>query len=122
MKINLLKAIKNTHRHPINIILHCIGLPLYILGIYFIIVYFMNQNVLILHGITLLVCSISLFILGHKIEGNLRAITIVVLYKYLKSILQNWINFEETKDLLLNNSNLLLYKYKFTLFYYVTLR
>jgi len=89
LKLNLFKAIKNTHRHPINIILHCIGLPLYVSGIYFIIVSFMNQNVSILQGISLWLCAISLFILGHKIEGNLRAITIVVFYKYLRSILQN---------------------------------
>ena len=88
MKFNLLKAIKNTHRHPINIILHCIGLPLYISGIYFIIAYFMNQNTLILYGITLWLCAISLFILGHKIEGNLRAITLVIIYKYLRSLFQ----------------------------------
>lgn len=87
LKFNLLKAIKNTHRHPINIILHCIGLPLYVSGIYFIILYFMNQNVSILQGIILWLGSISLFILGHKIEGNLRAITIVIFYKYLRSIL-----------------------------------
>ena len=90
MKFNLLKAIKNTHRHPINITLHCIGLPLYISGIYFIITYFINQNTLILYGIILLLCAISLFILGHKIEGNLRAITLVIIYKYVRSFLQNY--------------------------------
>jgi hypothetical protein len=58
-------------------------------GIYFIIVSFMNQNVSILQGISLWLCAISLFILGHKVEDNLRAITIVVFYKYLRSILQN---------------------------------
>lgn len=89
MRFNLLKAIKNTHRHPINIILHCIGLPLYIVGIYFIIVYFMNQNIPVLYGIILWLFAISLFILGHKIEGNLRAITLVIIYKYLRSFLQH---------------------------------
>lgn len=89
MKFNLLKAIKNTHRHPINIILHCIGLPIYISGICFIILYFMNQNIPVLYGIVLWLCAISLFILGHKIEGNLRAITLVIIYKYLRSFLQN---------------------------------
>lgn len=89
MKFNLLKAIKNTHRHPINIVLHCIGLLLYVSGIYFIILYFMNQNIPVLYGIILWLCAISLFILGHKIEGNLRAITLVIIYKYLRSFLQN---------------------------------
>ena len=97
MKFNLLKAIKNTHRHPINIILHCIGLSLYINGIYFIILYFMNQNIPILYGIVLWLCAISLFILGHKIEGNLRAITLVIIYKYLRSFLQNQNRFRYDK-------------------------
>lgn len=49
----------------------------------------MNQNIPILYGIVLWLCAISLFILGHKIEGNLRAITLVIIYKYLRSFLQN---------------------------------
>ncbi len=89
LRFNLFKAIKNTHRHPINIILHCIGLPLYIIGIYFIIVYFMNQNISVSYGIFLWISAISLFILGHKIEGNLRAITLVIIYKYVRSLFQN---------------------------------
>lgn len=89
LKFNLLKAIKNTHRHPINIILHCIGLPLYFNGIYFIILYFMNQNIPVSYGIILWLSAISLFVLGHKIEGNLRAITVVIIYKYFRSLLQN---------------------------------
>jgi hypothetical protein len=49
----------------------------------------MNQNTPVLYGITLWLFAISLFILGHKIEGNLRAITLVIIYKYLRSFLQN---------------------------------
>ena len=89
MKLNLLKAIKNTHRNPINIILHCIGLLLYVIGIYFIIFYFMDQNKSLLYGIILWVSAISLFICGHMIEGNLRAMTLVVMYKYLRSFFRN---------------------------------
>ena len=88
MKFNLLKAIKNTHRHPINITLHCIGLPLYIIGIYIVILYFMDQNKPLLDGIILWMSAISLFIIGHKIEGNLRAMTLVIIYKYLRSLLR----------------------------------
>ena len=88
MKFNLLKAIKNTHRHPINITLHCIGLPLYIIGIYIVILYFMDQNKPLLDGIILWMSAISLFIIGHKIEGNLRVMTLVFIYKYLRSLLR----------------------------------
>lgn len=89
MKFNLLKAIKTTHRHPINIILHCIGLPLYIIGIYIIIFYIMDQNKPLLDGIILWMSAISLFIFGHIIEGNLRAMTVVIIYKYLRYLLRN---------------------------------
>jgi hypothetical protein len=70
-----------------NIILHCIGLPLYIIGIYIIIFYIMDQNKPLLEGIILWMSAIGLFIFGHIIEGNLRAMTIVIIYKYLKSLL-----------------------------------
>jgi hypothetical protein len=49
----------------------------------------MNQNIPVSYGIILWLSAISLFILGHKIEGNLRAITLVIIYKYFRSLLQN---------------------------------
>lgn len=33
MCINLTKAVRNTHKNPINMILHFIGLPVYAAGI-----------------------------------------------------------------------------------------
>ena len=32
MPFSLIKAIKSSHRHPINRILHCIGSPIYVTG------------------------------------------------------------------------------------------
>lgn len=49
----------------------------------------MDQNKPLLDGIILWMSAISLFIFGHIIEGNLRAMTVVIIYKYLKSLLQN---------------------------------
>ncbi len=49
----------------------------------------MDQNKHLLVGIILWMRAISLFIVGHIIEGNLRAMTVVIIYKYLKSLLQN---------------------------------
>ena len=63
----------------------------------------MNQNTSILYGIILLLCAISLFILGHKIEGNLRAITLVIIYKYLRSFFKTRINLKMASNPLLNN-------------------
>ena len=49
----------------------------------------MDQNKPLLDGIILWMSAISLFIFGHIIEGNLRAMTVVIIYKYLKSLLHN---------------------------------
>jgi hypothetical protein len=36
-------------------------------------------------GIFSFITAIGLFLIGHKIEGNIRAITIIILVKYIKS-------------------------------------
>jgi uncharacterized membrane protein YGL010W len=84
LAFSLLKAIRNTHRHPVNRILHGIGLPLYIVGISMIASYVIGQNTNPISGLVLLIIAISLFLAGHKVEGNLRAMTLIILYKYLK--------------------------------------
>jgi uncharacterized membrane protein YGL010W len=82
MSFSLIKAIKSTHRHPINRILHCIGAPLYITGIAFILenLFGLYGNIMI--GVILFLMAIGLFLLGHKIEGNIRAMTLIILFKY----------------------------------------
>ena len=85
MPFSLIKAIKSTHRHPTNRILHCIGLPLYVIGIVLVAGYFLGLNTNLVTGITLWSIAICLFLIGHKKEGNLRAMTLIVFFKYLKS-------------------------------------
>jgi uncharacterized membrane protein YGL010W len=89
LAFNLLKAIRNTHRHPVNRILHYIGLPLYIVGISMIVSYVIGQNTNPISGLVLLIIAISLFLTGHKVEGNLRAMTLIILFKYLKISLKD---------------------------------
>jgi hypothetical protein len=90
MRLNLLKAIKNTHRNPVSKILHVTGLSFYVIG--FILIagyYFNNLNISsVIYGIILFPIAVGLFIIGHKKEGNLRAMTIIVVMKYLKSKLR----------------------------------
>jgi hypothetical protein len=38
-----------------------------------------------IYGIVLFPIAVGLFLLGHKKEGNLRTMTIIVIMKYLKS-------------------------------------
>lgn len=83
MPFSLVKAIKSTHRHPANRILHLIGLPIYVTGITLIAGYFLNLNTKPITGLILWLAAVCLFLIGHKIEGNLKAMTLIVLFKYL---------------------------------------
>jgi riboflavin transporter FmnP len=90
MRFSLLKAIKNTHRHPANRILHAIGLLLYFLAVVMIpIGYFLGMTINPLNVPILFAVAIALFLLGHRIEGNIRAITWVIIFKYLKAKITN---------------------------------
>jgi uncharacterized membrane protein YGL010W len=82
---SILKAIKSTHRNPINRILHLIGLPIYATGIMLILDNFLVLSTNLITGIALWLIAICLFLAGHKIEGNLRAMTLIIIFKYLKS-------------------------------------
>jgi uncharacterized membrane protein YGL010W len=85
MPFSLRKAIKSTHRHPINRILHCIGAPIYITGIALILdnLLFGIKYPALTYAITMCCTAIGLFLLGHKIEDNLKAMTLIILFKYL---------------------------------------
>ncbi len=89
MRFSLLKAIKNTHRHPANRILHVVGLLLYVVAILMISGSLLNTNVYQFVSLFLFMLAIALFLLGHKIEGNIRATTWVVLFKYIKECTRN---------------------------------
>jgi len=89
MRFSLIKAIKNTHRHPANRMLHVIGLSLYVVAIFLISGSLLNTNGNPYTGLFLFVVAVALFLLGHKIEGNVRATTWVVLFKYLKECMRN---------------------------------
>ena len=83
MSFSLIKAIKSTHRHPINRILHCIGARIYIMGITMILGSLFGPHSNYVNGIILWSTAVGLFLLGHTIEGNLRAMTLVVIFKYV---------------------------------------
>lgn len=91
MPFNLLKSIKSTHRHPVNITLHIVGLIMYILGLSFIILYLVDNEVNKgIIGIVCVIAAIGVFLIGHKIEGNLGANTIIILLKYIKYNINNY--------------------------------
>lgn len=85
MPIRLLKAIRSTHRSPVNLFFHFIGIPLYIAGLLLIIGFLTGMGTSPIEGTILWSIAVVFFIIGHKIEGNLRATTPVVVLKYLIS-------------------------------------
>jgi uncharacterized membrane protein YGL010W len=85
MPFSLLKAIKSTHRCPVNRFLHLLGIPIYVTGIVLILDYFLGLYASPVTGVALWSIAICLFLTGHKIEGNLRAMTLIIIFKYLKS-------------------------------------
>src|ERR1700758_4945772 len=78
---SLLKAIKSTHRSPINRFLHVLGIPMYVTGIMLILDYFLGLHTSPVTGIALWLIANCLFLTGHKIEGNLRAMTLIIIFK-----------------------------------------
>jgi hypothetical protein len=91
----ILKIIKTTHRHPVNQALHSIGAPFYILGLFIMLGHFagieQEQTTTTITtdfaaGATMWLAAIAMFVLGHKIEGNLGSMTPVLLFRLLLSL------------------------------------
>jgi hypothetical protein len=83
----ILKIIKNTHIHPANQALHSLGAPFYIVGFAMTCGYIAGLHTSLVASLTMLFGAITMFVIGHKIEGNLRSMTPVLLYKFLISTL-----------------------------------
>jgi hypothetical protein len=84
----ILRIIKNTHRHPANQLLHFIGAPFYAAGLVVVLGHFAGIQQLqtttdIVAGATMWFAAIAMFVSGHKIEGNVRSMTPVLLFRLL---------------------------------------
>ena len=86
MSFSFVKAVKSTHRHPLNKLFHLIGLSLYFFAFFIFISFFIgNHDQSPMFGLALWLTAINLFIVGHMIEDNVRAMTVIILFKYLRS-------------------------------------
>lgn len=83
----IVKIIKNTHRHPANQALHSIGAPFYGVGIVMILGHLEGMQTNLAIGAAMLLAAIAMFVLGHKIEGNLRMMGPVLLFRFLVVLL-----------------------------------
>ena len=80
-----LKIIKNTHRHPVNQALHCIAAPFYVLGVTMMLGNIVGIQTNLPAAATMLLGAIGMFVLGHKIEGNLRSMAPLLLFRFLRA-------------------------------------
>ncbi len=79
----ILKIIKNTHRHPINQALHSIGAPFYGIGLAMIVGHLAGMETDLYVGGAMFFSAMALFVLGHRIEGNVRSMAPVLLFRFL---------------------------------------
>jgi hypothetical protein len=79
----ILKIIKNTHRHPINQALHSIGAPFYGVGLAMTLGHVAGMETNLAAGGAMLLAAIAMFVLGHKIEGNLKSMAPVLLFRLI---------------------------------------
>ena len=79
----ILKIIKNTHRHPVNQALHFIGAPFYGIGLAIVLGHLAGMQTNLAAGGEMLLTAMTMFVLGHKIEGNIRSMAPVLLVRFL---------------------------------------
>jgi hypothetical protein len=81
--MTILKIIKYTHRHPVNQALHSIGSPFYGIGLAMTLGHLAGMQTNLAAGGSMLLAAIAMFVLGHKIEGNLGSMAPVLLFRFL---------------------------------------
>ena len=79
----IIKIIKNTHRHPVNQALHSMGAPFYGVGLVMTLGHVAGMQTNLAAGGAMLLAAIAMFVIGHKIEGNLRSMAPVLLFRFL---------------------------------------
>ena len=77
----MIKLIKNTHVHPVNQALHCIGAPFYVVGASMAIGHFAGMQTDLAIGITMWIAGVSMFVAGHRIENNIESMTPVLVFR-----------------------------------------
>ena len=88
---SIIKLVKNTHRHKANQALHCFGVSFYAVGLFMIIYHFIvSTQIHLSAGIAIWLSAIAMFITGHKIEGNISAITPVIVARLISRKIANY--------------------------------
>lgn len=77
----IVKMVKNTHRHPANQALHCLGAPFYVIGASMVFEHFAGMETDLAVGAAMWLAAVVMFVAGHRIENNLWAMTPVLLFR-----------------------------------------
>jgi hypothetical protein len=85
--IKILQIIKSTHRHPINQALHSVGAPFYGIGLALIFGHQMGMQTNPVVGILMFLVAVTMFVTGHRIEGNLSSMAPVLLSRLIMVLL-----------------------------------
>ena len=83
----IVKILKNTHRHPVNQALHSIGAPFYGIGLAMTLGHLAGMQTNLTAGGAMLLAAIAMFVVGHKIEGNVSSMAPIVLFRFLMVLL-----------------------------------
>lgn len=87
----IIKMIKNTHRHPANQALHCVGAPFYVIGAAMTLGHFAGMHTDLVAGIAMWIAAIAMFVSGHKIEGSTGSMTPVLLFRLLSKVARDFV-------------------------------
>lgn len=85
------KIMTNTHRHPANQALHCIGAPFYAIGAATTFGHFAGTQADLALGVAMWLAAIIMFVVGHRIENNISSMTPILLFRLLSKIAHNFV-------------------------------
>jgi hypothetical protein len=77
----MIMLIRNTHRHPVNQALHCIGAPFYAVGATMALGHLAGMQTDLAIGVAMWIVAASMFVAGHRIENNIGSMTPVLLFR-----------------------------------------
>jgi hypothetical protein len=77
----VIRMVRNTHRHPANRALHCIGAPFYVIGASMVLGHFAGMQADLAAGAAMWLTAIAMFVAGHRIENNIGTMTPVLLVR-----------------------------------------
>jgi len=87
----IVEMVKNTHMHPTSQALHFIGSPFYAIGLAMTLGHLVGLQTDLPAGIAMWTAALAMFMSGHMIEGNIRSMTPVLLFRMISKFTHNFV-------------------------------